>query len=243
MTSAGCQLNEVPDDSSNPTPVPADWRQKVRSSDPFLELAAPGWYERAHSPNQQPDGGFTFLVASASEPVAHSMIQSVSPSNRIEAETLSRFLINNFQQDDDAQTRFYKPWERIQQLMVEFQPESRSMYVLDTAAVVSGLKPVAIIDSVAIHDPLVRALFERANGKNLQVQPLPDWWGGQMAVGLQFRIDTLIKAGELIKGLKGSEYPDGYFRAVGAALGYSNTAIEYFMNERLPILRDKNLQT
>jgi hypothetical protein len=74
------------------------------------------------------------------------------------------------------------------------------------------------------------------------VKPLPEWWGGQMVVGLQFRIETLIQAGQLIEGLKGSDYPDEHFRAVGAALGYSNAAVEYFMKERLPILRNKSLQ-
>jgi hypothetical protein len=239
MTGPSSQLRE---DSDNLPPVPSDWKEQIRSSDPLLGLADPGWYERAQSPVQRPDGGFTFSVPSASEPGSHAIIQSVGPSNHREAEKLCSFLINNFQQDDDAQSRFYKPWERIQQLMADFPPELRSMHVLDTAAVVVGVKPVAIIDSIAIHDPLVRALFERAEGKGLMVKPLPEWWGGQMVVGLQFRIETLIQAGQLIEGLKGSDYPDEYFRAVGAALGYSNAAVEYFMKERLPILRNKSLQ-
>jgi hypothetical protein len=217
---------------------PSNWRDLVAQADPFIKYACPNWRKNLEVVSQEGDA-FGVGVREQSGSLG-PLFLTVSSRCEAKVEKLAESIKDNFKLDDDAMTRLRGPWTR-EPFYRHYDHE-----VLSVVAVLAGVKPAALLSEASIYHPEVRVALGKLDRKWIAAEFIKYDGLKQLVVGIPDSVSLIKQAYSLRRDaeMSGDDIPKEYFRALGKALGYSDSAISYFIyrNANLDIInRPKNL--
>lgn len=174
--------------------------------------------------NQSQEGLPRVNPAEASD-LQESLPGATSAKHEQRVDRLIALMSEKFQQDDDAITITRKPWSR------ELFYNSQNHELLSAVAVLARVKPAALLNESAFCIPEVRVVISRLTQGAYASTIIEFGNVKSLVVGEPSRVLEIVDVLRTNEALlnKGQEIPEHNFRRLGAALGYSESAIEYFI--------------
>ncbi len=203
--------------------VPENWQDILAQADPFLSLPCPNWRSELECVSR--DGEVFHLAVPSKDGSIASLFSSVSDINLKKVNGLISFIGENFLKDDDAKTSVRDPWTRL------LGYKKNDQQLLSLAAVSAGVKPAALIDDYSLFNPDIRVALGALNQNNSVIESVYE--NMQYAIGRPeavFQIQEAFKLREEFQKNSNLDLPDVYYQMLGDALGYSDSAIGYFIS-------------